>query len=477
MRIPALLRRLPLLFLLAGYGFVAQADVIDPFTATQGPFTVGPNEEIAEEDAVVRTSSVLGGFRVAVPVVGDDAEAGSTAMIQIGGGTFTCTLDFPSSSPDNGGGCSAGYDRSEGPSFNLSGSTGLVFDVQAVQGGMILAVTLVDIDQEISIGQVPNLAPGQASIAFSDFFSPTFGGGADLTRIDNIGFAVINQEGQEGSVTLSMLSTDGPITEGPGGPPASGDEIVPQEIPGNYYNPARDGEGCQLTLERDGVTFVLTCYFYNDGEQFWLIGVGLLQNGQIIFPDMTITTGAGYGTDFNADDVIRASWGAIIVTWGDCNNAEFELLPSLAGFEEITLNLTRIIPTTCGGGGAQGDALAWMGAYFGPARDGEGFQLAVEGDGSIFVLTWYTYLDGEQVWLIGTGTRNGNQLTFDNMVITSGADFGSEFNPADVIREAFGTIILNFSNCNDLTAMVRPVLPEFGDIDLDVTKIVPGICP
>ena len=118
-----------------------------------------------------------------------------------------------------------------------------------------------------------------------------------------------------------------------------------------------------------------------------------------------------------------------------------------------------------------------MGAYFDPARSGEGFILAVEGDGSVFVMTWYTYLNGVQVWMIGVGTRNGDRVVFDEMSITSGANFGSEFDPADVISETFGTITLDFIDCNNFTATVDTVLPEFHDIVLDVTKIVAGFCP
>jgi len=118
-----------------------------------------------------------------------------------------------------------------------------------------------------------------------------------------------------------------------------------------------------------------------------------------------------------------------------------------------------------------------MGTYFDPNRDGEGFMLAVEGDGSIFVMTWYTYLNGEQVWLIGTGVRNGDQLVLDDMIITSGAKFGSEFKAEDVIREPFGTITLDFTDCNNFTATVDSVLPEFHDNVLDVTKILGGSCP
>jgi hypothetical protein len=92
-------------------------------------------------------------------------------------------------------------------------------------------------------------------------------------------------------------------------------------------------------------------------------------------------------------------------------------------------------------------------------------------------MTWYTYLDGEQVWLIGSGVRNGSRLVFADMVITHGANFGSEFNPADVVREIFGTITADFSDCNNFKATVDSALPQFSDIVLDVTKIIPVACP
>jgi hypothetical protein len=63
------------------------------------------------------------------------------------------------------------------------------------------------------------------------------------------------------------------------------------------------------------------------------------------------------------------------------------------------------------------------------------------------------------------------------MIITSGATFGSEFDAEDVIRETFGMITVDFSNCNNFTATVDSFLPEFSDIVLDVTKVIPAVCP
>jgi hypothetical protein len=467
--------RLLLFLLFSGAITVASADVIDPFTAPQGPLTMGPGEEPTEQQATVQSSSVLGGIRVALPLVDDVAEAGSTATMVIGGGRFDCRVDFPSlGNPLNVGGCGSSYFRGAGPVFDLTGSSRFELGIQSVDGAMDLAILLTDTNGDASFGFILDVAPGQASIPFDELIPATLPAGVDLSLVDVIVFAVSNQEGQEGRVILTNFSTDGPITDGPVIP--VGDDIVAEEVPGTYFNPGRDGEGCQLTLERDDETFILTCYFYADGEQFWVIGVGQMLNGAIAFDELTITSGAQYGDAFDPNDVVRRNWGSATMEWSDCNNAALELRPIVSGYEGITLDLTRIVPTTCGGGGLQGDSERWMGAFYDPNRDGEGFHLGVE-VGEIFVMTWYTYLNGQQVWMIGTGTRNGQRVVFSDVVITSGAGFGSQFDPADVVKEPFGEIVVDFSDCNNFTAAIDSQRPEFQDLVLNVTKIVPGTCP
>jgi hypothetical protein len=465
-----------LLFLsLSCSAMVVSADVIDPFTASQGPISVGPGEEPTEQEAIVFSSSLLGGLRVAVPAVDDLSQAGSTATMKIAGGAFDCSVDFPSlGNPENIGGCGSVYFRGDGPVFDLTASSRFHVDIRSVEGGMDLAILLMDVNEEASIGLFEGVTPGRVSFPFDEMFPLSSFDGPDLSLIDNIGFFVANQEGEEGRVVLTGFSTDGAITGGPVIPVEG--EIVAEEVPGTYFNPGRDGEGCQLTLERDQLNFILTCYFYDDGEQFWLIGVGQLVNGQIVFGEMTITSGAQYGNAFNPEDVVRRNWGSATMTWGDCNNADLELNPIVTGYENLTLSLTRIVPTTCGGGGVQSDSLPWMGAYFDPNRDGEGFHLGVE-VGEVFVMTWYTYLNGQQVWMIGTGVREGQRVVFSDVVITSGASFGSGFDPADVVKEPFGQITVDFTDCNNFTATVNSQRPEFHNLVLDVTKIVAGSCP
>jgi hypothetical protein len=226
--------RLFYFLLLLSLGFNLNADVIDSYTAAQGPFTVGPDERISDEEALVETSSVLGGVRVAAPGVDDDAEAGSTATMGILGGVFTCALRYPSAgNGNNSGGCTSAYDRGDGPVFDLSGSTRFQFDVQDVQGGVSLSILVRDTHEDVGIGFIENVTPGQLSIPFDQIFSISSPLGIDFSSVDTIALTNVNQQGKEGDVTLGEFSTDGAIVDGPILPPGSGDdEIVAQELSG-----------------------------------------------------------------------------------------------------------------------------------------------------------------------------------------------------------------------------------------------------
>ncbi len=88
------------------------------------------------------------------------------------------------------------------------------------------------------------------------------------------------------------------------------------------------------------------------------------------------------------------------------------------------------------------------GSWYDPTHDGEGFNIEIL-EGDVPLLYWYTYdPSGNQHWLVGVGTIDGNQLIFDTLIVTSGGIFGSEFNPADVERETVGSAAFSFFDCD-----------------------------
>lgn len=92
---------------------------------------------------------------------------------------------------------------------------------------------------------------------------------------------------------------------------------------------------------------------------------------------------------------------------------------------------------------------AFGGLWFNPAQDGHGLSVTIHSETSATVF-WYTYdHDSFPMWLIGSGTINGNRIEADVFYLW-GMTFGS-WNTAD--RELFdwGTFDITFDSCEDAT--------------------------
>jgi len=245
---------------------------------------------------------------------------------------------------------------------------------------------------------------------------------------------------------------------------------------GNWFNPQRSGEGCQLTMDGGQDVSVLTCYLYQDGEQFWLIGNGVDLGDRYEFNEMIITRGTGYGADFDPDEVIIEPWGEIIMRPSDCNNARFDFRPDATGLPEFSSQMTKIVASSCNQRASEQIDRSRSGNYFDPNRAGEGIQLALEADGVSWVITFYTYLDGKQVWMIGSGQRSGNTIDFGDVVITRGGDYGPALDPEQIELVPLGAFDLEFIGCNDLDLSITSDLPQFSSDTRRLTRINPRDC-
>ncbi len=241
---------------------------------------------------------------------------------------------------------------------------------------------------------------------------------------------------------------------------------------GAWFNPGRDGEGCQLTVQAGQSTPILTCYLYRDGEQLWLIGTGEYNGDHFAFDEMTVTEGTGFGADFDAAEVERSNWGSARMDVLDCNTGRLSLDPQGQGLEPFITTIEKIVPADCNRRASEQLDRSRTATYFDPARDGEGIQLSIEGDGQSWFLSFYTYLDGDQAWLVGTGSRLGSRVEFDEVILTRGADYGQAFDPADVERIDFGQLEIHFEDCNNITVEIDSIRPEFESGQRQMRKLV-----
>ena len=122
---------------------------------------------------------------------------------------------------------------------------------------------------------------------------------------------------------------------------------VGSELSGLFLDLSRDGEGFSIQFldagDDDPVPVGLWFTFTPEGEQAWLIGGGVLQDGHRFVADLVQQPiGARFGSGFDADDVQRLHWGEWTIDFTGCNAAALSYHSSLPGYEALDQNLVRL---------------------------------------------------------------------------------------------------------------------------------------
>ena len=245
---------------------------------------------------------------------------------------------------------------------------------------------------------------------------------------------------------------------------------------GAWYQPARSGEGCVLSLEGNDVLFTLSCYFHHQGEQIWVLGAAELRGEALEFVPVQITRGTGYGSAFDPANVVRETFGRIRLSLSDCNRAVLDVWPERTGFGPFQVPLRKIVQGDCQTLSSALPDRSLSGSYYDPARSGEGIQIAVEADGRLASLAWYTYDAGRQLWAIGAGPLVDARLEVSNAVIAQGGEFGRDFNPTDVRTQPFGAFELQWIDCNRVDVRIQPTAPGLEPSQRILRRVVPREC-
>ncbi len=86
------------------------------------------------------------------------------------------------------------------------------------------------------------------------------------------------------------------------------------------------------------------------------------------------------------------------------------------------------------------------GSWYDKTNPGQGFNIEIL-EGNHIVVYWYSYDQGKPVWLVGSGTYQGNIATVE-LFHVEGSYFGIDHRNNLTIRQSFGTTIFTFDNCN-----------------------------
>ncbi len=236
-------------------------------------------------------------------------------------------------------------------------------------------------------------------------------------------------------------------------------------LSGSWWTPDRDGEGQFISFQQTGDRRVaIVAYFtYDDqGRPSWMVGnVDFDAGATALDVPMISARGARFGAAFDPADVLTEDAGRVELTFIDCNRMGFRYV---RGEETLAFDLQRLVgPAAEGACDTRGESTndhQWAGAHTGawwdPARGGEGQFLAVEtlGERRVATLYYFTFDDeGNPSWRVGAADLSAVDGSSDNqplripLVTGSGARFGAAFDPADVVRTPSGLATLHPTAC------------------------------
>ena len=235
-------------------------------------------------------------------------------------------------------------------------------------------------------------------------------------------------------------------------------------------------------------TAVMYWFTYNDdGGQDWYVAQGEIRGNRIVFPELIQVSGGEFGPGWDNGSVMNEVVGSASFIWKECDLGamDWRIDNDGNGLRQGRMNLlriTRIMGLPCGTpqpGAPVTEHARLSGSWYDMSHTGEGYVLEILVDQSALVY-WFSFdTEGNRRWFFGSGAINGNTLTFDSMLTTSGPVFGPGYDPQDVNVDPWGSLELELG-CDSGTARFQPSEAGFpaGTLDLKRLTILAGLsCP
>lgn len=262
------------------------------------------------------------------------------------------------------------------------------------------------------------------------------------------------------------------------------DYRIGADTSGSFFDPAQDGHGWIVdAITTDGVTSVIAAwYVYVDGEQRWLIGTGPATANEARVP-LYIASGGAFPPAFDPAQVNLQPWGEAVLRFDDRDHGSASWTTHVAGFADGSMPLARLTrPAQAAGESPVARVAAChSGTWYNAQQSGHGLMVEVLGepDARQLLAIWYTYLDGSQRWLIGTGPVTGDHADVA-MLITRGGRFPPAFNAASVVREPWGTLTFRAIDGDHAHIDWNSSYAGFNDGSLDLVRLTAQLgraCP
>ncbi|HZP65690.1 MAG TPA: hypothetical protein VFB32_05220 [Rudaea sp.] len=207
--------------------------------------------------------------------------------------------------------------------------------------------------------------------------------------------------------------------------PAASALVVDGTFSGEWYDPARNGEGIALEILPQNKA-VLYFFTYppagSAGTQAWLTAVGDVVGNGVEFADVQLPARGADGT------VTGTHWGRIGITFSDCNTGAMRW-DGPAEWGSMEVPLSRITVLEGLGCGAQGtpSAAAASGDWYDPAHLGTGF-IFEQIDAATIATMWFGFdAAGNPVWLNGVLAAAEDGTFGGTLAQGQGPSFGAAY--------------------------------------------------
>jgi hypothetical protein len=230
---------------------------------------------------------------------------------------------------------------------------------------------------------------------------------------------------------------------------------------GQWFDPARNGEGIALEVLDDGHALV---YMFTypppgaPGQQAWLIGVGDVIGNGIEFTDVQRGSLAPGGT------LQSAHWGRIGLVFDDCSTGRMRWDgPAEWGSLEVPITrLTAFSGLDCASSGNAAPAQI-SGSWSDPRYNGNGFVFE-QLDAQHAAAIWFGFdAQGNQVWLSGV-LQQGVGGYAGIFYQPHGPRFGAGYDPAAFDPVQQGSISLLTAGCATASGTVLGIPGITGDV-------------
>lgn len=235
------------------------------------------------------------------------------------------------------------------------------------------------------------------------------------------------------------------------------DSFLPEKgMSAAWYDPERASEGLIIEMLASDKAAMYWFTYDKEGGQDWYLGLGEVRGNRLVFSELIHTRGGRFRPGAQAPELVEDVAGTASITFSDCDHGQFEWHIGNQQGRQALQRLTRLMGLECGfplGAPTVGpikpqnsapisEDARLSGAWFDPARHGQGMALQMLRNGTAAV-HWFSYdRKGAHRWFFGVGSKINGVWEFPELLTSSGGLFADQHTQGDPQLSAWGSLTL-----------------------------------